>query len=166
MAHDGPVAIRYLRGVGIGVQLADDPQPLPIGQGELLRDGKDAVIIAIGSRVLPSLQAAIELETEAGLSVAVYNARFVKPLPEEDILELAGRFGKILTVEENALQGGFGSAVLEFLSDSGALTGQTVKRLGVPDHFVEHGPQKALRELLGIHKEGVKAAVRELAAKA
>ena len=161
MAHNGPVAIRYLRGVGIGAELNDEPEPLPIGEGELLRDGKDAVIIALGSRVLPSLQAAIELE-EKGLSVAVYNARFVKPLPEEDLKALAGRFSKILTVEENAVQGGFGSAILEYLSDAGALCGQKVKRVGIPDHFVEHGPQKALRELVGIHKGGIKAAVKAL----
>jgi len=163
MNHEGPVAIRYLRGVGIGAELSENPAPMPIGHGELLRDGKDAVIIAIGSRVLPALQAATELEAETGLSVAVYNARFVKPLPEADLLDLAGRFDKLLTVEENALQGGFGSAVLEFLSDVGALKGQTVRRLGIPDHFVEHGPQKALREMLGIHKQGIKTAVQTLA---
>jgi 1-deoxy-D-xylulose-5-phosphate synthase len=162
MVHDGPVAIRYLRGVGIGAELADEPEPLPIGQGELLRDGSDALIVAIGSRVLPSLQAALELESETGLKVAVYNARFVKPLPGEDLKALAGRFDRILTVEENALQGGFGSAVVEFLSDSGALTGQTLTRLGIPDHFVEHGPQAALRAMVGINKEGIKAAVRRL----
>ncbi|MBI4961527.1 MAG: 1-deoxy-D-xylulose-5-phosphate synthase [Desulfovibrio sp.] len=163
MAHNGPVAIRYLRGVGIGADLRDDPEPIPIGQGELIRDGKDAVIIAIGSRVLPSLLAAVELEKEAGLSVAVYNARFVKPLPADDIIRLAARFGRILTVEENALQGGFGSAVLECLGDANALNGQMVKRLGIPDHFVEHGPQKALREMLGLHKQGIKDAVLGLA---
>ncbi|MFZ5428050.1 MAG: 1-deoxy-D-xylulose-5-phosphate synthase [Thermodesulfobacteriota bacterium] len=163
MAHPGPVAIRYLRGVGIGADLADEPAPLPVGQGELLRDGSDAVIVALGSRVLPALQAAMELEAVSGLSVAVYNARFVKPLPEDDLAALAGRFGAMVTVEENALQGGFGSAVLECLAERGALSGLKFKRLGIPDHFVEHGPQKALREMLGIHKDGIKAAVLELA---
>jgi 1-deoxy-D-xylulose-5-phosphate synthase len=165
LAHDGPTAIRYLRGVGIGAELAEEPEPLPIGQGELLRDGSDVLIVAIGSRVLPSLQAAVELESEAGLKVAVYNARFVKPLPGEELLSLAGRFSRILTVEENVLQGGFGSAVLEFLADSGALTGLTVKRLGISDHFVEHGPQPALLEMVGIHKQGIKVAVRRLGEK-
>lgn len=162
MAHDGPVAIRYLRGVGIGAELCGDPEPLPLGQGELLRDGTDALIVAIGSRVLPALQAAVELEAESGLSVAVYNARFVKPLPAADLVSLAGRFGRILTVEENALQGGFGSAVLELLSDEGKLSATKVTRLGVPDHFVEHGPQKILREMLGIHKQGIKDAAKDL----
>lgn len=137
-----------------------------MGEGELLRDGKDALILAIGSRVMPSLQAAVELEAESGLSVAVYNARFVKPLPETDLVALAGRFDRILTVEENALQGGFGSAVLECLGDAGALSGQTFRRLGVPDHFVEHGQQKELREMLGIHKLGIKDAVLALAGRA
>jgi len=162
MNHPGPVAIRYLRGVGIGAELADCPDPVPMGEGELVREGRDAVVVAIGSRVLPALLAAEELEKESGASVAVYNARFVKPLPEADLLALAGRFGRIVTVEENALQGGFGSAVLELLADRGALTGQQVKRLGIQDHFIEHGPQKALRELAGINKEGVKQALRDL----
>jgi len=165
MAHQGPVAIRYLRGVGIGADLSETPEPLPIGQGELLRDGKDALIVAIGSRVLPALQAAVELEAETGLTVAVYNARFVKPLPAEDLVALAGRFKRILTVEENAVQGGFGSAVVELLSDEGKLGKTRVKRLGIPDHFVEHGPQIALREMVGIHKEGIKNAVKAFTAK-
>jgi 1-deoxy-D-xylulose-5-phosphate synthase len=166
MAHAGPAAIRYLRGVGTGAELSDDPEALPIGEGELLRDGKDALIVAIGSRAMPSLQAAVELSAEAGIEAAVFNARFVKPLPEKQLMELASRFTKIVTVEENALQGGFGSAVLEALSDAGALAGKTVKRLGIPDHFVEHGPQRALRELTGIHKQGIKDAVLTLAGKA
>lgn len=166
MAHPGPVAIRYLRGVGVGADLCDDPQPIPLGQGELLRDGTDAVIVALGSRVMPAFEAALALEAEHGLSVAVYNARFVKPLPEEDLLALAGRFKVVVTVEENALQGGFGSAVLELLADRGALCGQKIRRLGVPDHFVEHGPQKALREILGIHKDGIAASVLEACGKA
>jgi len=163
MKHDGPVAIRYLRGVGVGSSCEGAPEPLPIGEGELLRDGEGVLIVALGSRVLPALQAAVELEAEAGLKVAVYNARFVKPLPVRELAALAGRFKAVLTVEENALQGGFGSAVLEGLADAGALAGLTVKRLGIPDHFVEHGTQKVLREMLGIAKGGIKSAALELA---
>jgi len=162
LAHNGPAAIRYLRGAGTGAVLSEAPEPLPIGRGELLRDGSDALIVAIGSRVMPSAQAALELFEESGLNVAVYNARFVKPLPAEELLALAGRFTKILTVEENVLQGGFGSAVLELFCDAGILNGQKIVRLGIPDHFVEHGPQAALREMAGIHKDGIKAAVRNL----
>jgi len=160
LAQNGPAAIRYLRGAGTGASLSEAPEPLPLGQGELLRDGSDALIVAIGSRVMPSVQAALELFEESALNVAVYNARFVKPLPAEELLALARRFTKIITVEENVLQGGFGSAVLEFFSDAGVLNGQKIVRLGIPDHFVEHGPQAALREMAGIHKDGIKAAVR------
>lgn len=164
MAHPGPVALRYSRGVGTGTTLHETPQPLPIGQGELLRDGTDAVVIAVGSRVMPAMRAAVELEEQRGVSVAVYNARFVKPLPAADLTALAGRFQAILLAEENALQGGFGSAVLECLSDAGALTGQRIRRLGIPDHFVEHGTQQQLRTLLGIDKEGIKQAIIDLLA--
>jgi len=157
-----PAAIRYPRGAGEGLPVPELPEPLPIGRGELLREGTDAVIVAIGSRVMPALAAANELAAETGREVAVFNARFVKPLPAAQLLELAGRFPLWLTVEENVLQGGFGSAVLECLSDAGALSGLTVRRLGLPDDFVEHGAQKALRALCGIDKNGIKAALRAL----
>jgi len=158
-AHNGPAAVRYPRGVGIGARPDDQPEPLPIGRGELLRDGADALVIAVGSRVHPSRVAAEEIEAETGKKVAVFNARFIKPLPEEEIIEQAGRFQNILLAEENALQGGFGSAVLEILADADALDGKRVKRLGLPDVFVEHGPQKTLRALLGIDKDGIKKAL-------
>ncbi len=94
----------------------------------------------------------------------MFNARFVKPLDEAAILELAASHDRILLAEENVVAGGFSSAVLELLADKGALAqGKRIKRLGVPDRFVEHGPQKVLRQRLGIDKEGVKRALRELA---
>lgn len=160
--HDGPAAVRYPRGVGIGARPDDAPEPLPVGRGELLRDGADALVIAMGSRVHPSRVAAEEIEAETGRKVAVYNARFIKPLPEEEILELTGRFKTILLAEENALQGGFGSAVLEVLADADAMDGKRIKRLGLPDEFVEHGPQKTLRALLGIDKDGIKKTLLEM----
>ena len=159
MATPGPVAVRYPRGVGNGAEVAEEPELLPIGQGELLRDGADAVIVALGSRVYPALECAQELEAELGLSIAVFNARFVKPLPEAQLLELAGRFPRILTAEEGCLSGGFGSAVLEFYADQGALSGLTLHRVGVPDQFIEHGKAKELRALAGIDKVGIKKAV-------
>lgn len=155
--HDGPVAIRYPRGVGVGATPDEELAPLPMGHGELLRDGEDALILAVGSRVHPSLEAAREIEAETGKSVAVFNARFIKPLPAEQIAELAGRFKTVLSVEENALPGGFGSAVLEMLSDRGVNC--TLRRLGLPDAFVEHGKQKELRASLGLDKNGIKKAV-------
>lgn len=163
LAFEGPVALRYPRGVGEGAPLTDAPQILPIGQGELLREGGDGVIVAVGSRVGPALEAARMFCEETGREVAVFNARFVKPLPQIQLLELASAHPFMLLVEENVLPGGFGSAVLEFLADNDALLGLRVKRLGVPDCFVEHGSQKELRALLGINRDGIIAALRGLA---
>ena len=162
LAHSGPVAIRYPRGAGEGLPVPENPEPLPWGRGELIREGTDAVVVAIGSRVMPAFVAARELAAETGKEIAVFNARFVKPLPAQQLMELAGRFPLWLTAEENVLQGGFGSAVLECLSDADVLAGLTVRRLGLPDAFVEHGAQKALRALCGIDKDGIKAALRAL----
>jgi len=155
--HDGPVALRYPRGVGVGAEVADCPEPLPLGQGELLADGKDALILALGSRVHPCLEAAREIEAETGKTVAVFNARFVRPLPADQIVELVGRFSTVFSVEENALAGGFGSAVLEALADRGVSC--PIRRLGLPDAFVEHGKQKELRASLGLDKNGIKQTV-------
>ena len=163
LAYAGPVAVRYPRGVGEGAPLAEKPEILPIGQGELLREGADGVIVALGSRVSPALEAARVFAEETGKEVAVFNARFVKPLPEAQLLELAASQPFILTVEENALAGGFGSAVLELLADRGALGGLRLRRLGVPDQFVEHGSQKELRARLGINRDGILEALRGLA---
>ncbi|GAB6111934.1 1-deoxy-D-xylulose-5-phosphate synthase [Desulfomicrobium salsuginis] len=160
LAYAGPVAVRYPRGVGEGSALAEKPEILPIGQGELLREGTDGVIVALGSRVTPALDAARVFAEETGKEVAVFNARFVKPLPEAQLLALAASQPFMLTVEENALAGGFGSAVLELLSDRGALGSLRVKRLGVPDQFVEHGSQKELRARLGINRDGILDALR------
>jgi len=160
-AFDGPCAVRYPRGTGVGAKVPVDPKPLVLGKGELMRDGEDAVIVAIGSRVYPAVEAAMEL-VEDGLHVAVFNARFVKPLAEEQLLELADRFDRILLVEENAMAGGFGSAVLEMLAAHDALDGKRVRQLGLPDEFVEHGAQKELRHMLGIDKDGIKRALAEL----
>ena len=161
-ALEGPVAVRYPRGMGAGAAVDPALKPLALGEVEMLKSGKDVAVIAVGSRVLPALEAAQELE-EAGVgSAAVCNARFVKPLPEEQILSLARRHKKLLVVEENALAGGFGSAVLELLADHDLLAGRTVRRLGLPDAFVEHGSQKELREITGIDKSGIKKALAEL----
>ncbi|WP_459854406.1 1-deoxy-D-xylulose-5-phosphate synthase [Humidesulfovibrio idahonensis] len=165
-AMPGPVAVRYPRGVGHGAEVADDPELLDIGQGELLRDGEDAVIVAIGSRVYPALECAQELEAELGLNVAVFNARFIKPLPEAQLLDLARNYTHILTVEEGCLAGGFGSAVLEFYADAGVLPGLKMRRVGVPDLFIEHGAAKDLRARAGVDKAGIKTAVLKLLGRA
>ncbi|XXJ18704.1 1-deoxy-D-xylulose-5-phosphate synthase [Desulfovibrio caledoniensis] len=159
--YDGPCAVRYPRGTGVGAKVSANPKKIAVGRGELMRDGEDALIITIGSRVYPAVEAAMEL-VEDGLHVAVFNTRFVKPLPEEQLLELADRFERILLVEENALAGGFCSAVLELFSERGVMDGKRIKRLGLPDEFVEHGTQKELRHMLGIDKDGIKRTLREL----
>lgn len=158
--YNGPVAIRYPRGVGVGATVPDQPQALSIGQGELLQDGADLAVLALGSRVYPALEAAREVGEETGKTIAVFNSRFVKPLAETQIVDLAKRFDQIVTVEENTLSGGFGSAVLEMLADSGCSC--RVKRLGLPDAFVEHGKQKELRASLSLDKAGLKASFLEL----
>jgi len=162
LAYEGPVAVRYPRGVGEGAPLAQAPEILPLGRGELLRQGTDGVIVALGSRVNPALEAARTFHEQTGKEVAVFDARFVKPLPEEQLLALAGSQPFMLLVEENALAGGFGSAVLEFLADHDALLSLRVKRLGVPDRFIEHGSQKELRARIGVNRDGILHALQSM----
>jgi 1-deoxy-D-xylulose-5-phosphate synthase len=151
-----PMALRYPRGAGYGVDMDSEPQTLEIGRGELLAEGTDLCIIAIGSTVQPALQAAESLRGK-GISAGVLNARFVKPLDEELIVSVARTTGRVITVEENALQGGFGSAVLELLFDN-CLQDVRIKRLGIPDRYIEQGSQAQLRRDLGIDAEGIAAA--------
>lgn len=159
-----PMALRYPRGAGLGVAMDQEPATLEIGLGEILAEGNDLVIVAIGVTVQPALKAAALLK-ERGIAAGVINARFVKPLDRELILAEARRTGCLVTVEENALQGGFGSAVLELLEEE-RITHVRLKRLGIPDHFIEHGSQAQLRKDLGLDAEGIAAAVEAfLAAK-
>ena len=154
-----PMTLRYPRGVGYGVTLDKDLKCLEIGKGEQLIDGSDITIIAIGSTVYPALQAADALRLK-GISAGVINARFVKPLDDELILGVARRTGRIMTVEENALQGGFGSAVMELLYDSGMYEVK-LRRLGLPDHYIEQGSQAQLRKDVGIDADGIATAALE-----
>ncbi len=156
----GPVAVRYPRGAGVGIEIDSKLQVLPL-TGEMLRQGKDSIIIAVGSCVYPAFGAAEKLQVEHGIQAAVYNCRFVKPLPEE-LVNLAETYKHILFVEENVLAGGFSSAVLELWADNGLLRGQRIKRLGIDDRFVEHGPQNTLRDMVGIHADGILSAMLEL----
>ena len=152
-----PMALRYPRGAGYGVEMDRELKSLEIGRGEMLVEGGDVCIVAIGSTVYPALQAAETLKGR-GISAGVGNARFVKPLDADLILSVAGKTGCIVTVEENALQGGFGSAVLELLFDNGRHDVK-IKRLGIPDQYVEQGSQAQLRRDLGIDAEGIAIAV-------
>ena len=158
-----PASLRYPRGKGVGVPLEATPQVLPIGKGELLAGppGAALAIIAIGSCVYPALAAAEILKAE-GIEVRVVNARFVKPLDAELLCETARACKRIVTVEENALMGGFGSAVLELLSEKG-ITDVSVRRLGIPDEFAPQATQKELRKIYGIDADGIAKAVRDLA---
>jgi 1-deoxy-D-xylulose-5-phosphate synthase len=151
--HPGPIALRYPRGRGVGVGFSATLSKVPIGKAEVLREGEDLVILALGVSVYPALAAADELARQ-GASATVVNARFIKPLDEPLILSLAAKHGRVLTVEENVLAGGFGSAVLELLSDQG-LFGVTVKRLGIPDVFVEQGSQEILRKKYELDAAGI-----------
>jgi 1-deoxy-D-xylulose-5-phosphate synthase len=159
--HDGPVAVRYPRGNGYGVPLDQTLVALPLGRGELLREGKDGVIVAVGVMVRPALDAAAVLARE-GLDVAVVNARFIKPLDRELILSQARASRRVLTVEENAVQGGFGTALLELLEEE-RVTGVAIRCLGYPDSYIEQGEQPELRSAYGLDAAGIAAAFRSLA---
>ena len=154
-----PAAIRYPRGNGHGVPLDQTLQPIPIGRAELLREGGDGTLLALGSMVVPALEAAAMLEELHNIRLTVVNARFVKPLDSALILELAGKSGTLITLEENALQGGFGTAVLELLEEHG-LSGTRVLRLGYPDSYIPQGEQHELRAMLGLDPAGIGASVR------
>jgi len=154
--YPGPAAVRYPRGNGEGVPLDPDLKAIPIGEAELLRDGDDVAIIAIGAVVHPALEAAAELASR-GVSASVLNARFVKPLDSERILALAKRCGAVVTVEEHSYMGGFGSAVLEALAEGGADVPARI--LAAPDGLHEHG---TTRESVGLGAEDIAAAAEAL----
>ncbi|MCD6451076.1 MAG: 1-deoxy-D-xylulose-5-phosphate synthase [Acidobacteria bacterium] len=148
-----PVAIRYPRGEAVGVPLDPECKLLPIGRGEILREGKELAIFAIGHMVYPSLEAAERLSKE-GIEAFVVNARFVKPLDEELISQLASKVTLVVTVEENSLLGGFGSAICELLADTNVREPR-ILRIGVPDEIIPHGSQHILRHRLGLDGEGI-----------
>jgi len=148
-----PVAIRYPRGSGTGAPIPSGDETIPWGKGELLEDGKDVLLVGIGSTVLTCLHAAQELRKQ-GVSAAVVDARFVKPLDADLLLPLVRRIGRVVTVEENLLAGGFGSAVMELLEEHDEHP-QRFIRIGVDDRFVEHGSIAQLREVCGVTSEHI-----------
>jgi 1-deoxy-D-xylulose-5-phosphate synthase len=154
-----PIALRYPRGAGYGVPLETNLKAIPLGVGEQLTEGEDVALIAIGSTVYPAMAAAEQLK-EQGIRASVINARFVKPLDRDLILSVATRTGCIVTIEENALQGGFGTAVMELMSDEGH-TEIRVKRIGIPDRFIEQGSQAQLRQDLGLDANGISRAAAD-----
>jgi len=156
--QDGPIALRYPRGAVRGLDPGEQIKPLRVGKAVVLRQGKDAVILAIGSVVWPALEAAQLLQK---YSVGVVNMRFVKPLDRPLLRRIYRKGLRIITVEENALEGGFGSAVMEFYEQNG-MSDVKLKRLGIPDRFIEHGPRKMLLRKIGLDAEGIAKSVRKL----
>lgn len=159
--HDGPIAIRYPRGPGIGVRLGEKMHAIPIGKGELLlgnlEDQWDVAMVAIGNMVYPALAAAARLR-EKGLSVGVVNARFTKPLDRSLLVSVATRCKKIITLEEHSLVGGFGESVLTMVEEEkleGCIPAVDILKIGLPDKFVEHGSSQVLREKIGLDTESI-----------
>jgi len=157
--HDGPIALRYPRGPAPHIPFDESPEPIPIGKGEILRSGDDLLILAIGSTVDDALSAH-HILSEKNIHATVVNSRFVKPMDTDLICELAEKIPRIITVEENLRQGGFGSAVLEVLIDKG-INNIKVKRIGVQDTFVEHGARNTLRAKYGIDADSIVKAAEE-----
>lgn len=148
-----PMAIRYPRGKGLGVPLDEELRQIPIGQGQVIRHGSDVALLAIGSMVAPALGAA-EILSEVGVECTVVDARFAKPLDCELILKLATEIKRLVTVEENALAGGFGSEVSSLLKSSKVKDAQAVS-IALPDEFIEHGPQELIRARLDLDSKGI-----------
>lgn len=155
---NGPFAIRYPRGPAYDVP-TEGFKEIKVGTWELLKEGKDCVVLAVGYCVYQALKASQELEKE-GISVAVVNARFVKPMDEALLEELCAQYELFITVEDNTVVGGFGSGVLEWLAQRGYQ--KRVVNLGIPDRFIEHGKQDLLRNLVGIDADGIKRAIISL----
>jgi 1-deoxy-D-xylulose-5-phosphate synthase len=157
LQQPGPTAVRYPRGTGPGAPVKAHPVALPIGKAEIISDGDDVAIFGLGALMPMAQQLAAELQKQ-GFSAAVINPRFVKPLDREVLAEYARRAGVIVTFEDHVLMGGFGSAVLEALSDMQIEA--SVVRIGWPDRFIEHGKVDQLRAKHGI---SVEAALEKLA---
>ena len=161
LKSDSPFAIRYPRGAAYGVP-TEGFKEIPIGRWEELVEGDEVVVIGTGFTVYQALKSAEDLYKE-GIKIGVVNGRFVKPIDEEMLEKLAGRYEVIVTVEDNTVVGGFGSTVLEWFAKKGIT--KKVINLGVPDMFIEHGNQKILRNKVGIDSEGISKTVRSVVLK-
>jgi 1-deoxy-D-xylulose-5-phosphate synthase len=157
----GPIAMRFPRGNGIGVPMDENFKSIPIGTWEILKNGDDAAILTFGTTIPMAFEAANILEKE-GIHVRIVNARFIKPLDEKILSELLNDGMPILTIEEAVLQGGFGSAVLEYANDHGFLSA-TIDRMGIPDQFIEHGNVDKLLEEIGLTTGTAVEKIRKLA---
>jgi 1-deoxy-D-xylulose-5-phosphate synthase len=157
---DGPSSLRYPRGEGEGVELAREPEALPVGKAEVMREGDDVAILAVGPMAHRAMEAAETLADE-GIEATVVNARFVKPMDEELFRELAEKTGALVTVEEGILEGGFGSAVAAMLADAG-MTSVSLRRIGIGDEFVPAGNTDILLDRWNLNAEGIAETVREI----
>lgn len=151
LQHDGPVAIRYPRGQAVGVALSDKYTTLPWARGEILAAGKELLLIAVGAMVYPALEVAGILKAQ-GITATVINARFIKPLDEELLADAVRKHTNFVTLEENVVAGGFGSAVLELLASQG-ITDFNCLNIGLPDDFVTHGSTQKLKQMLELTPE-------------
>lgn len=154
---DGPIALRYPRGNALGVPINPGFNKIPIGKAEILREGTDAVILAIGKMVEYANQVATNLEKE-DISLEVVNMRFVKPLDENLLFDVLRRFDKVFVMEENTIIGGLGAAILEFAAKNNIST--NIELIGLPDEFVEHGTQEELHKLLRIDPENISLKIK------
>jgi len=159
LKHDGPVSIRYPRGIGTGIKISDIIEPVKIGKARVLRNGDDCLVIAIGSMVKPCIDAGYELEKD-GINITLVDARFAKPVDEKTIVSLAKKCSRIITVEENVISGGFGSSVLKILAGHSLIS--DFKILGLPDAFIEHGTQAELRQELGLDAAGITKEIKQM----
>lgn len=157
-----PTSVRYPRGAGVGIPLDPELKVLPLGKGEVLREGEDATIFAIGNEVWPAVEAADLLRRE-GIRVTVVNGRFIKPLDEELIVRYCRPGAKIITVEEGSLAGGFGSAIMERVQDL-QIEEVAFHRIGIPDEYVHHGAQDVLRAQYDLHPQGIANRVKNFLA--
>ena len=156
---DGPFAIRYPKGSSFKFDELGQAELLPLGNWEIERHGIDIVILAVGPFVYDAVQAAENLESQ-GISCEVVNCQFIKPMDESYLESIIGKFSTVITMEEGVITGGFGDGVAAWLSEKGF--GGVVKRLGLPDEFVEHGPRPLLLEKLGLDKNGLIKTVKSL----
>nr|MEE4269411.1 1-deoxy-D-xylulose-5-phosphate synthase [Candidatus Krumholzibacteria bacterium] len=152
--EDGPSSLRYPRGSGLGVPLAENLEPIPLGQSETLREGEALAILAVGSMVAPALEAAENLASR-GLKAEVVDMRFIKPLDEDLLASVWARHQLVFTIEENALAGGFGAAVLEWAAAQEDSAGPRVVNIGIPDRFQEHASRAELLADMGLDADGI-----------
>jgi len=150
----GPFVIRYPRGKGTIIDWHQPWQELPVGKGECLKEGKDLAVITIGTMATHAEKAINIIENESNVTIAHYDARFVKPLDEELLHQIGKTFKHVVTVEDGVTEGGFGSAVLEFMADNNYQV--DITRLGIPDSFIEHGTPEELYAKLNLNAEGLK----------